>query len=340
MRTGISRINFIIGPGYFSFRTATNISAGGDYKVEHKNAIVLAMFGTTVEPALQGLINIHKRVLEKYPDTTVKIAFTSNIIRKIWQKRAEDPEYIKTHPLIPKEILEVQTLLATVANLQDDGYNTIILQPTHIAMGEEFLDLHTYVDGMMSMGTVKRAIYKPFYKVVLSRPALGTLGRVHPYKEDIMTAVRAMEEDASFAATNKAALVYMTHGNEFMPTGGSSLEFATRMRESYTTVVTVVGGVEGYPGFNEVLEDLRFRNVKKVIIKPFMVVAGDHAVNDMVSDDEDSWKSRFIKEGFEVITITRGLGENNAFADIYVNHIADAAKDAGIELSVSQVTNR
>jgi sirohydrochlorin cobaltochelatase len=314
------------------FSTTTNISAGGDYKVEHKNAIVIVMFGTTVEPALQGLINIQKRVQKRYPDTTVRIAFTSNIIRKIWQKRADAPKYIKDNPLIPKEILEVQTLLATVANLQDDGYRNIVIQPTHVTMGEEFLDLHTYIRGLLSMGTVKRAIYKPFNKVVLGRPALGTYGRVHPYKEDIITAAKAVEGDAVFAATNKAGLVYMAHGNEYMPTGGAILEFATRMEEMYPTVVTAIGGVEGYPGFNEVLAELKEKGIKKIIVKPFMVVAGDHAVNDIASHEEDSWKSLFEKEGFEVITITRGLGENNAFADIFVNSIADAAKDAGIKL--------
>ncbi len=300
--------------------------------MEDKNAIVMAMFGTTVEPALQGLMNIHKRVAEKYPHTTVRISFTSNIIRKIWQKRAEDPKYIKDHPEISREILEVQTLLATVANLQDEGYSTIIIQPTHVSMGEEFLDLHTYVKGLMSMGTVKRARYKPFEKVVLGRPALGTFGRVHPYAEDIITAVKALEADAEFAAQNKAGLVYMGHGNEFMPSDGAVSEFATRMREAYPAVVTSIGGVEGYPGINEVLEDLTLRGVKKIVLKPFMVVAGDHAVNDMAGDGEDSWKSILEKEGFEVITIKRGLGENDDFADIYVNHMADAAQHAGIKL--------
>ncbi len=305
----------------------------GSASCSSKNAVVLAMFGTTVEPALQGLINIQKRVVQAYPNTTVRIAFTSNIIRKIWQRRAEDPEYLKAHPLIPQEIFEVQTLLATVANLQDQGYKTIIIQPTHVNMGEEFLDLHTYVRGLMSMGTVKKTKYKPFDQVILGRPALGTYGVAHPYAEDILTAVRAMAGDAEFAAANQAGLVYMSHGNEFMPAGGASLEFATRMRAMYPAVVTVVGGVEGYPGFDEVLEDLRLRDVKKVILKPFMVVAGDHAVKDMVGNEEYSWKSLLEKEGFEVVVITRGLGENNAFADIYVNHIADAAQHAGIKLT-------
>ncbi|MCI5140852.1 MAG: hypothetical protein D3909_03810, partial [Candidatus Electrothrix sp. ATG1] len=176
--------------------SATTGFASEGWKVKHKNAIVLAMFGTTVEPALQGLLNIRIKMMEKYPETPVKIAFTSNIIRKKWQKRAGDPAYSKAHPEIPEDVLHVKTVLATIADLQDQGYDTIVLQPTHIAMGEEFLDLGTYVDSLMRMGTVKKKKYKPFHKVVLGRPALGTYGLEHPYTEDIAVAAQALAADA------------------------------------------------------------------------------------------------------------------------------------------------
>lgn len=312
--------------------TAGNIQASGDYKVEHKNAIVLAMFGTTVEPALQNLLNIREKVMKEYPDTLVRVSFTSNIIRNIWQHRAEDPEYIKAHPEIPEDILHVKTMLATIADLQNEGYDTIIIQPTHVSMGEEYLDLHTYANGLMSMGTVKKPKYKPFHKVVLSRPLLGTYGTDHPYVEDIVTTAKALAEDAKFAAKNKAGLVYMGHGNEFMPSGGANVEFANKMRAMYPDVVTVVGSVEGFPGLDEVIEELKLRGVKKVVLQPFMVVAGDHAMNDMASDEDDSWKTLLTKAGFEVVLVVKGLGINDKIADIYVSHIADTAKAAHIKL--------
>lgn len=159
------------------------------------------MFGTTVEPALKGLLNIRSKINAKYPNTTVRIAFTSNIIRKRWQHRAEDPEYIKAHPEIPADVLHVKTPLATIADLQNEGYDT-----------------------------------------------------------------------------------------------------------------------------------LKMYGVKKVILKPFMVVAGDHSINDMASDEDDSWKSILEKNGFEVMAVTKGLGEQDNFANIFVNHAAEAAKDAGINI--------
>jgi sirohydrochlorin cobaltochelatase len=312
---------------------ATTSKASGDYKVEHKNAVVLAMFGTTVEPALEGLLNIRSQIMKRYPHTTVRIAFTSNIIRKKWQHRSEDPEYIKAHPEIIPEILHVKTPLATIADLQNEGFDTIILQPTHISMGEEFLDLHTYVNALLNMGTLKKVKYKPFYKIALGRPALGTYGIKHPYAEDITRVAKIMASDVKLATAEKAGIVYMGHGNEFFPgNGGAYLELAAKMRKMYPGVVTTIGNVEGYPALEDVIETLKLYGVKKVVLKPFMVVAGDHTLNDMASDEEDSWKSILIKNGFKVVVVAKGLGENDNFANIFVNNVVDAAEDAGIQL--------
>lgn len=325
--------SLFIAAGLMIIAAATNTFASRDYHAEHKSAVVLAMFGTTVEPALQSLINIQKKIERKFPETCVRIAFTSNIIRKKWQKRSRDPEYINAHPQIPEEILHVKTPLATIADLQNDGYDNIVIQPTHVSMGEEFLDLHTYVKALMEMGTFKKPKYKPFQKVALGRPALGTYGTRFPYFKDIETLAKAMAMDAEKAAGENAGIVYMGHGNEFFPgNGGAYLEFAAKMRKMYPGVITTIGNVEGYPGIEDVMESLKLYGVRKVVLKPFMVVAGDHSLNDMASDEPDSWKSILVKNGFEVIPVAEGLGENDAFADIFVNHALDAAKEAGIEL--------
>jgi sirohydrochlorin cobaltochelatase len=302
-----------------------------EHKVEHKSGIVLAMFGTTVEPALQGLLNIKEKMAKAYPDTPVRFAFTSNIIRKIWQKRAADPAYIKEHPEIPPEILHVQGPLAAIANFQDDGYDTLVVQPTHIAPAEEFLDLSCYVHALASINTIK-ARFKPFHRLVIGRPMLGTFGVSHPYAEDIRAAARAMKEDIDRAEKEGAALVYMGHGNDHFPSGGAYLQFEHEMRQAYPEVLTVVGTVEGYPGLDRVMAQLKAADVKKVVIRAFMIVAGDHATNDMAGPDEDSWKSIMEKSGMTVIPYLHGMGENDRVAEIYVNHAADAAKDAGIVL--------
>ncbi len=303
----------------------------GTYKRVHKNAIVLAMFGTSVEPALKSLINIQNKMMHRFPKTPVRLAFTSNIIRKIWQKRAGDPAYIAAHPDIPADILQVRGPLATMANLQDMGYDTLVVQPTHIAPGEEFLDLSNYVKALAGIETIKKK-YKPFNKVVIGRPALGTFGPVHPYAEDIEAAVHVLAGDAELARQQGAALVYMGHGNEHFSSGGTYLEFAEGMRKLYPDVPTYIGCVEGFPSLNDVVAELKKDGAKKVVLKPLMVVAGDHAMNDMAGDEAESWKSILKSNGFLVTTVKKGLGENDAFADIFIEHAADAARDAGIEL--------
>ena len=111
------------------------------------------------------------------------------------------------------------------------------------------------------------------------------------------------------------------------------MEFAARMRQLYPDLLTVIGTVEGFPALDDVLATLKEKGVKKVVLKPFMVVAGDHAMNDMAGDEPDSWKSVLEKNGIEVIAVKKGLGENDRIADIFVEHLADAASDAGINLN-------
>jgi sirohydrochlorin cobaltochelatase len=299
--------------------------------VQQSKAIVLAMFGTTVEPALQGLLAIKAAMEAAYPQTPVRLAFTSNQIRRIWRRRAADPAYLAAHPDIPQEILEVQGVLAAIANLQDQGFDALVVQPTHIAPAEEFHDLAAYVRGLSSIRTMKPR-WRPFKAIALGRPLLGAYSPQRPYADDILIAARALADDAALAHSHSAALVYMGHGNHYFPSGGLYLEFAARMRSLYPETLTLIGTVEGFPDFAEVLSSLRLHEVRRVMLKPLLIVAGEHATRDLIGPQEDSWLSILIREGFEVIPAFRGLGEQPALAQIFVDHAADAAADAGMEL--------
>ena len=309
----------------------SNVQAEEKQPMGHKSAVVLAMFGTTVEPALKGILNIRDTAVKFYPNTEIQIAFTSNIIRKIWQDRAHDPVYAGEHPQVPAEILHIQGPLATIANLQDKGYDQIIVQPTHIALGEEFLDLSAYIKALASIETIKEK-FKPFHTLVIGRPVFGTFGKKHPYSKDIITVARSLADDVKIAADNGAALLYMGHGNDYFPSGGSYLQFEKEMRILYPEVRTFIGTVEGFPSFEDVLARLQKENISRVVIKPFMTVAGDHAMNDMAGPEPDSWQTMLVKEGVTVIPVLRGLGEQEKFARIIVDHLSDAATDSGVIL--------
>jgi len=297
---------------------------------EDKKAIVLAQFGTSYPLALVSIINIYKQVQDAFPDVTVKMAFTSYVIRNIWHKRQNDEKFIKGNKDIPGEILYIKGPLATIAGLQDEGYSTIIVQPTHVFEGEEYLDLKSCVDGLNSI-TAVRPKHKPFKKIVLGRPMLGEKGDKYPYHEDLKTAAKAVKGDVDLARKNNAALVYMGHGNAVLCTG-AYIEFQETLRKMYPETPAYVGVVEGFPSLDYVVSGLVKDGIKKVVLKPLMIVAGDHAVNDMAGDEDDSWKTAIKAKGIKVITEVQGLGENPEVSKIFIQHIKDVAQDNQIDL--------
>lgn len=296
-----------------------------------KNAIVLAMFGTSAESALPGLLNIRSCFREAFPHTPIRLAFTSNIIRGIWQRRSRDKEYRQKNTSLPDEIFAVQGQLATIANLQDQGYKTIVIQAIQMAPAEEFHDLSNYVRALAGIRTMKPR-WQPFDKLVVGRPILGTYSPAHPYGDDILELAKALEDDVMQAAKQNAALVYMGHGNPLFPIGGLYIELESRMRTMYPQIPIHIGTVEGYPSLDEVLTGLATKSAQKIMLKPLLMVAGSHALKDMISEQPTSWQSRLTTAGHQVIPVIKGLGEQTPVARLFVNHAAQAAIDAGIEL--------
>ena len=299
--------------------------------LQAKTAIIIASFGTTKPQAVKSIDNITSRVKSAFPGIEVRVVFTSNIIRSIWAKRALNPKKW-TDQGISEEILFTKNILSTFGDLKSKGFKDVIVQPTHLFHMEQYHDLMQYVNAVKSIKTI-RDKWRPFNKIALGRPALGTVGDVYPYQDDLKKAVKTLANDVTLARQKNAALVYMAHGNELWSTGIYA-ELQQLMRETYPDVKTFIGGVEGYPGLEEIKKRLSHYSPKidNILLKPLMIVAGEHAKNDMAGDDEYSWKTVLSKAGFNVKIILQGLGSNNQFADLFVNHIKDAAKASGIDL--------
>jgi sirohydrochlorin cobaltochelatase len=218
-----------------------------------KTAIIVASFGTTVPSAVQSITNITSRVKAASPDSEVRVVFTSNIIRSIWEKSSKNPqEWIKQG--IPEEIFYTKNLLSIFGDLKSQGFKDVIAQPTHLFHMEQFSDLSQYVNAIASIRTI-RDKWKPFNKIILGRPALGTVGDVYPYHDDMEEAVKTFANDITIAKQKKAALVYMGHGNELWSTG-LYVEFQKLMRETYPGVKIFIGNVEGYPGLEDIKKSL------------------------------------------------------------------------------------
>ena len=296
---------------------------------KHKVAIVLASFGTTVPSAVKAITNIQEEVGKAFPGVPVRLTFTSNIIRSVWKKRQADPKKWLEKG-IPKDVLYAKNIITVMGELREQGYRNIIVQPTHMFFMEQARDLSSYVYAFASIRTM-RDKWMPFDKVVMGRPALGGPSEKYDYHDDMKKALKTLSQDVALARKNKAMLVYMGHGNERWSTG-IYMESAKMMRELYPDVVTYIGSVEGFPGIEDLASSLSHLKPTKIVLKPFMIVAGDHATNDMAGDEADSWKSILTKQGFEVMPVLQGLGSNDQFAEIFVDHIKDAARDNGIKI--------
>lgn len=297
--------------------------------LKSKTAIVLANFGTTVPSGVQAIVNIQEEVKKAFPGIPVKITFTSNIVRSVWRERqAESAAWLNQG--IPAEVIYVKNIIATLGDLMEEGYRNVIVQPTHMFFMEQSHDLAAHVRALAGIRTMK-AKWQPFDRVVMGRPALGMPGDRYSYHEDMAKALKTLAPDVDLARKKGAMLVYMGHGNEHWSTGIYG-EAQKKMREMYPDVVTFIGAVEGFPGVEDVARGLSHFDGGKIVLKPFMIVAGDHAVNDMAGDEEDSWKTILNRQGFKVEPVLAGLGSNDEFARIFVSHIRDAARDNGIPL--------
>ena len=296
---------------------------------EGKTAIVIASFGTTVPTAVTAITNIINQTRTAYPQTEVRVTFTSNIIRSVWRKRQNNSRKWLDMG-IPREILYVKNIISTIGDLREEGYRNIIVQPTHMFYMEQSQDLQSYVDGLASIKTTKDK-WQPFDALVMGRPALGMPGDRYNYHEDTAKAVATLAGDVELARSNGAILVYMGHGNEHWSTGIYA-STQKKMREMYPDVKTYIGVIEGMPGLTDLLPAMTHAQTKKVILKPFMIVAGDHATNDMAGDEADSWLSVLVKAGYDVQPVLKGLGSNDAFARIFVAHIQNVADEHGITL--------
>ena len=296
-----------------------------------KSAIILSSFGTTEPKAVSSILNIKAAVEKAFPETRVELVFTSNIIRTIWQERSQNPERWEAMGIDPK-VLNVKGILETFGILQSAGFRDIVVQPTHMFHMEQFSDLVSYVEGIASIKTIREQ-WLPFDNIAVGRPAMGTIGINHPYHEDLKRVVEIFESDIKEAKAKNCILVYMGHGNEVWSTGIYA-ELQKEMRHAYPTVMTFVGSVEGFPSLDDIKAGLKHIKLKskKVLLKPLMIVAGDHARNDMAGDEEDSWKSNFENIGFTVYPVLKGLGSNNDFVEIFIDHIKDAASVSGIKL--------
>ena len=281
-----------------------------------ENEILVVSFGTSFNDSrVDDIKGIEDAIQAANPDWSVRRAFTAQII--INHVQARDGEFIDNMD---------QALERAVAN----GVKNLVVQPTHLMHGAEYDELMEAVE----------AYRDQFETVKVAEPLLGEVGAdstaINSDKEAVAKVLtEATVKDAGYgsldaAKEDGAAFVFLGHGTSHTAKVSYS-QMQSQMGElGYDNVF--IGTVEGEPeetSCEAVIDAVTQAGYTKVILRPLMVVAGDHANNDMAGEDEDSWLSIFNASGnFESVNVQiKGLGSIEAVQQLYVEHTADAMKD-------------
>ena len=278
-----------------------------------ENEILVVSFGTSFNDSrAEDIGGIEAALEEAFPEWSVRRAFTAQII--INHVNARDDEHIDN---------VAQALDRAVAN----GVKNLVIQPTHLMHGAEYDEL---VDTLSEYEG-------QFESVVVAEPLLGEVGAdatvVNDDKATVAEAITseafiaAGYESAQAAAEDGVAFVFMGHGTSHTAKVTYSQMQTQENTLGYDNVF--IGTVEGEPeetACENVIAAVQEAGYTTVILRPLMVVAGDHANNDMAGDEEDSWKSMFIASGaFEAVDCQiEGLGRIDAVQDLYIMHTQTA----------------
>ncbi len=256
-----------------------------------KPVILVVSFGTSYNDSRDATIGaIEKAIQDANPDKEVRRAFTSQII---------------IDKLKDRDGLEIDNVEEAFARLVKDGVKELIVQPTHVMSGFEYDDLMAVVDANRSK----------FQSVKVGSPLLTT-------DADYAAVIEAITAATAEYDDGKTLITFMGHGTEHA-SNATYAKLQGMLTDAGKTNYCI-GTVEAEPSIEDVVAAAKAGGYTRVVLEPLMVVAGDHANNDMAGDEEDSWKTILQNEGFEVVPVLRGLGQIEAVRAVYVDHVKNA----------------
>lgn len=250
--------------------------------------LLVTSFGTSYNDNRDLSIgSIEQKLQAAYPDYEVRRAFTSQII---------------IDKLKERDGLEIDNVTEAMDRLVSDGVREVVVQPTHVMSGFEYDDVAAEV-----------APYSDkFDSFKVGSPLLVS-------DADYDEVVSIIAGETKGYDTEGAAIVFMGHGTEHEANAAYAKLQQHLTDAGYANYF--VGTVEATPTLDDVLALVQDSGAKKAVLLPLMIVAGDHANNDMAGDGEDSWKTAFERAGFEVECVLRGLGQYEGIQDLFVEHV-------------------
>ncbi len=253
--------------------------------------LLVASFGTSFNDNRRLTIGAIENAMEEaFPDYSVRRGFTAQIIIDHVERR---------------DGIHIDNMDEALERAINNGVKTLVVQPTHLMNGLEYDEL-----------TGQLAEYADsFEQVAVGEPLLTS-------DDDFNRVMKAIVEATAEYDDGETAICFMGHGTE-----AASNEVYGKMQDllkanGYDNYY--VGTVEAEPSLEDVLTTVQAGDYKKVVLEPLMIVAGDHANNDMAGDEEGSWKTEFENAGYEVTCILRGLGELPEIQQIFVEHAQKA----------------
>lgn len=272
---------------------AATLTVGGCKKEEKAPVILAVSFGTSYDDNREETIGAVEKAIENAnSDYEIRRAFTSQIVIDVIKENNGE---------------KIDNVEEAFKKLVDDGVKELVVQPTHVISGYEYDDLMVIVE----------EYEKKFDKITVGKPLLSD-------DSDYTKLADILVEDTKEYNNKDTAVVFMGHGTHHEANASYSKlqdELVSKGNDNY-----YIGTVEGSPALEDVITAVKKNGYSKVVLQPLMVVAGDHANNDMASDEEGSWKLAFEAEGIDVECVLRGLGSIEAVQDMYVSHTADAIK--------------
>ena len=256
---------------------------------ENHKAILVVSFGTSYEATRKVTIEaIEKDIANAYPDYKLYRAWTSKMILAKLKKR---------------DNLHINNVKEAMEEMIADGITDVIIQPTHVINGIE--------NELMKEDAL--SYRESFHSIRFGTPLLTS-------EEDNQTVINAIAEEFSYLSEEEV-LVLMGHGTTHYSNAiYAALDYAFKDKGHPNIFL---GTVEAYPSMQSLMKMIKAYAPQKVVLAPFMIVAGDHAKNDMAGDDPESWYSQFVQEGFQVETVLKGLGEYKGIRELFVKHVAD-----------------
>ena len=258
--------------------------------------LLVVSFGTSFNDSRRLTIGGIERALQKaFPDWSVRRAFTSQII--IDHVKSRDGEVI-------------DNVSEALDRAVENGVKTLVVQPTHLMHGFEYTDLVNELAGYADA----------FESITVGEPLVNSA-------EDFALTAAVLADSTASYNDGKTAIVYMGHGTE-----AESNEIYAKMQQlmkdaGYENYF--IGTVEAEPSLEDVLALVQAGSYERVVLRPMMIVAGDHANNDMAGAEEDSWKSVFEAAGYEVECVLQGLGQSSVVQQMFVRHTAEAMAKLG-----------